>query len=88
MQKRTSFVRFWMLSLPVFAWVGLVLQFYITLSQSMANGRTVGETISFYLSFFTILTNLLVALARLLQAWAHPRIALGLIHTLFSTSVP
>lgn len=42
------------------AWIGLGLQFYITLGQSMAMGKTVGSAIAFYLSFFTILTNFLV----------------------------
>jgi len=45
------------------AWTGLGLQFYITLGQSMATGKTLVSAITFYLSFFTILTNLLVASA-------------------------
>ncbi|MBX3034264.1 MAG: Pr6Pr family membrane protein [Bdellovibrionaceae bacterium] len=35
----------------------LVLQFAITLPASMAAGRSLGGTVVFYLSFFTILTN-------------------------------
>jgi hypothetical protein len=43
------------------AWCGLILQFSVTLTQSIALGRTVLASISFYFSFFTILTNLLIA---------------------------
>ena len=48
--------------ITVLAWFGLVLQFYLTLNQSLANHKTVAGAIVFYFSFFTILTNLLVAL--------------------------
>jgi hypothetical protein len=43
------------------AWFALVLQFALTMRTSIANGMTVIGAISTYLSFFTLLTNLLVA---------------------------
>jgi len=53
----------WTVLMATLAWTGLGLQFYITLGQSMATGKTLVSAITFYLSFFTILTNLLVASA-------------------------
>jgi hypothetical protein len=43
-------------------WIALVLQFYITFTTSLANGKSAAQAIVLYFSFFTILTNLLVAL--------------------------
>lgn len=63
MEARANQSRWWTVLIATLAWTGLGLQFYITLGQSMATGKTVGSAIAFYLSFFTILTNLLVASA-------------------------
>lgn len=43
------------------SWFAVGLQFYITTSRSLSSGKTLFGTIVFLLSFFTILTNLLVA---------------------------
>ncbi len=43
-------------------WFGLVLQFPLSIAKSRANGMTVIGAVVAYFSFFTILTNLLVAL--------------------------
>ena len=51
-----------MIVVGALAWIGLVLQFYLTFKLSLANGRTVLGAIVFFFSFFTILTNLLIAL--------------------------
>jgi hypothetical protein len=53
----------WTVLIATLAWTGLGLQFYITPGQSMATGKTLGSAITSYLSFFTILTNLLAASA-------------------------
>ena len=44
------------------AWFALLLQFPLTLRTSIANGMTLIGAILTYFSFFTLLTNLLVAL--------------------------
>ena len=51
-----------LLFVGILAWVGLVLQFYLSLQLSLANGRTVPGAIAFFFSFFTIWTNFLIAI--------------------------
>ena len=46
-----------------FGWVALALQFYLSLQLSIAHGKGVFGGLVIYFSFFTILTNFLVALA-------------------------
>lgn len=43
------------------AWCGLLLQLYLSVELSSANGKTVIEGLIIYLGYFTILTNILVA---------------------------
>ena len=43
------------------AWFALALQCYLTVSLSIANGKTLIAGIIIFFSYFTILTNLLVA---------------------------
>jgi len=45
--------------IAVLAWIGLILQFWITFNQSLAIGRSPLQSVLFYFGFFTILTNLL-----------------------------
>ena len=42
-------------------WCGVLLQLYLSLGLSLANGKTVAEGLIIYFGYFTILTNLLVA---------------------------
>jgi hypothetical protein len=49
--------------IALLAWFGLILQFSVTFPQSLALGRTPLASIAFYFSFFTILTNLLIAVS-------------------------
>ena len=44
-------------------WGGVLLQFYLSLRLSVAGGRGIGWGIVMYFGYFTILTNILVALA-------------------------
>jgi hypothetical protein len=46
----------------IVAWCGLLLQLYLSLSLTTANGKTIVEGLIIYFAYFTILTNLLVAL--------------------------
>jgi hypothetical protein len=45
----------------VLAWFGLALQLYLVIMKAQANGTPVATAIVNYFSYFTILTNLLVA---------------------------
>ncbi len=49
------------MALATLAWYGLVLQCYVTIITSQAKGLLVSGAVINYFSFFTILTNLLVA---------------------------
>ncbi|MCP5340232.1 MAG: Pr6Pr family membrane protein [Sinobacteraceae bacterium] len=44
------------------AWSGLSLQLYLSLGIASANGKTLADGVWAYLAYFTVLTNLLVAL--------------------------
>lgn len=50
----------------------LTLQFAITVPASMENGRSLGGSIIYYFSFFTILTNILVVLTHLAALGGRP----------------
>lgn len=43
------------------AWFGVLLQLHLTLGLSLANGKTIATGLVIYFGYFTILTNLLVA---------------------------
>jgi hypothetical protein len=60
-------------STAALGWIGLLIQFPLTIENSRAQGMTlIGGTIA-YLSFFTILTNLLVAVALTASLWPKSR---------------
>ena len=48
-------------AVALFAWYGLVLQLYVTVATARSQGTSIASAIVNYISFFTILTNLLVA---------------------------
>jgi hypothetical protein len=50
------------LFLALFSWVALVLELYIMIRENLQNGNTVGAAISSFFCYFTIITNLFVAL--------------------------
>ena len=54
-------------------WFALALQCYLTVSLSIAKGGTLVAGIITFISYFTILTNLLVALVLSLPVWAPGR---------------
>ncbi|MDP3810473.1 MAG: Pr6Pr family membrane protein [Hydrogenophaga sp.] len=45
------------------AWFGVLLQLGLSLQLAVANGKSVGDGLVVYLGFFTVLTNLLVAIS-------------------------
>jgi len=47
----------------VAAWITIILRFYLAIRTSLADGTGIGGGIVTFLSYFTVLTNILVALA-------------------------
>lgn len=45
------------------AWLGVLLQLVLSLQLAVANGKSVGDGLVVYLGYFTVLTNLLVAVS-------------------------
>ncbi len=60
----------------VLGWLALLLQLRLTIDGSVANGTTVFGAVVFYLSFFTVLTNILIAAQFSFPLWL-PRSLLG-----------
>lgn len=58
-----SWLRWFGLALALTGWFALALQLYLTLQLSLANGKTLSAGLVIYFGFFTILTNLIVAVA-------------------------
>lgn len=56
-------MRLYAVVIAISAWFALILQFPLTLAQSRANGISIADGALNYFSYFTILTNLLVAVA-------------------------
>jgi hypothetical protein len=71
----TQTARWSLFAVGLLTWIGLVLQFYLSLQLYLANGRSVLGAIFFFFSFFTILTNSLIAFETILtlitpKSWA------------------
>lgn len=49
-------------ALAVISWIGVLLQFWLSLNLTLANGKTVGEGMIAFFGYYTVLTNLFVAL--------------------------
>ena len=60
--SRDTYKRFLMTAAAVITWFGLALQFPLAIANSRAGGMTMIAAVIAYFSFFTILTNLIVAL--------------------------
>ena len=63
MTTRRSLLRWFTAGAALIAWGAVLLQFYLSLRLAVANGKGVGWGVVIYFGYFTILTNLLVALA-------------------------
>lgn len=48
-------------TVAVLAWGALLLQLFLSLRMSLANGKSIGHGLWMYFAYFTVLTNLLVA---------------------------
>lgn len=49
-------------ALAIISWAGVLLQFWLSINLALANDKTVGEGIVVFFGYFTVLTNLFVAL--------------------------
>ena len=49
-------------ALAVISWIGVLLQFWLSLNLGLANGKTVGDVTVNVVGYYTVLTNLFVAL--------------------------
>ena len=49
-------------ALAIIAWAGVLLQFWLSINLALANGKTVVDGIIVVFGYFTVLTNLFVAL--------------------------
>ena len=56
--------------LAIISWAGILLQLWLSINLDIANVKTVGEGISIFLSYLTVLTNLFVALTSTLPIMA------------------
>jgi len=54
----------------IVGWITVSLRFYLAISTSLADGTGVGSGIVTFFSYFTVLTNILVALALTAGGWA------------------
>lgn len=50
-------------ALAVVAWAGVLLQLWLSLNLALANGKTAGDGVVAFLGYFTVLSNLFVALS-------------------------
>jgi hypothetical protein len=65
------------ISLAVLAWGGVLLQCYLSLRLAADNGKSIGSGLGSFLSYFTVLTNVLVC-ASLTASLIGPSSSLGL----------
>ncbi len=68
--------RIYVTVIAALGWFALALQCYLTVSLSLANGKTLTAGVITFFSYFTILTNLLVAIVLSCSLWA-PKNRLG-----------
>lgn len=74
--------------LALLAWTALLLQLRLTLDATHARGGSTGEALLLYTGFFTILSNLFVALSASAQAWApRSRLAGGSLRGCATTAI-
>lgn len=62
--------------IAIMGWMGLLLQLYVTVNFSFNKGDSIAGAIILYLSYFTILTNLLVAISTT-TVWLTPESSLA-----------
>lgn len=58
-------------TLAVIAWVGVLLQLWLSINLALTNGKAVVDGIVIYFGYFTVLTNLFVALVATLPLIAN-----------------
>jgi hypothetical protein len=61
------------LSLATLAWFSVLLQCYLSLQFASQNGKSIGSGLTVFLSYFTVLTNLLICVSLTLSLMASSR---------------
>src|SRR5262249_52584004 len=74
--SRSVLARVYMAVCAIGGWFALLLQFPLTIATSLSNGMSMLGAVITYFSFFTILTNLMIALALTVSVWT-PKSRLG-----------
>jgi hypothetical protein len=86
LEEQTAISKSALAALAIFAWTGVLLQFWLSINLALANGKTLGEGVTIFLGYFTVVTNLFVALtatlpliagASLLGRWFGKPMVLG-----------
>lgn len=57
-------------ALAVISWAGVLLQLWLSINLALANGKTAGDGVVAFLGYFTVLSNLFVALTASLPLFA------------------
>jgi hypothetical protein len=63
MSYREKAARAFALGLTAIAWFAVLLQLYLSLQSAMTNGKSAIKGVEIYLSYFTVLTNLLICVS-------------------------
>lgn len=62
MRFSTNFAKPLRISFALIGWLSVALQLYLSINLAIANGKTIFTGVIIFISFFTILTNILVCL--------------------------
>ncbi len=84
-QKRILRNTFFITLIAIIAWFAVIMQFLISVPEYLEKGRTLAGSIVQLASYFTILTNILVAIS-LTAILLIPRTAVGLFFSKISTA--
>lgn len=76
MQPPTPLLRIFIFIVALIGWSAIVLQCWLSLQLSMANGRGIGMGLVIFFGYFTVLTNILAALA-LTAPYVAPQSGIG-----------
>jgi hypothetical protein len=70
MNSASGKTRIFALSLATLAWFSVLLQGYLSLQLASQNGKSIGSGLTVFLSYFTVLTNLLICVSLTLSLMA------------------
>jgi len=68
--RRSRFLRAYTIAIALVGWSAILLQLVLSLRLATSNGKSVAAGLVIYLSYFTVLTNILVAVALTVPCFA------------------